>query len=409
MTGLPTGLVTFLMTDIERSTELLRRIGKDRYTAALAAHQEILGSSVREFDGKIVDMQGDSTFAVFQRPSDAIRAAARAQRALAAEHATVSEARVRMGVHTGEASPSDGTYHGLAVHRSARICAEAVGGQVLVSQSTVSVLADTHEPLDGVHLGDYGERRLKDFEQPVRLYQVIAEDEDGAALAAHETIGVLIVDDQVLVRTGFRMILEAEPNLVVVGEAGDGAEAVQEARRTTPDVILMDVRMPNVDGLEATRRILDGAGDQAPRVLILTTFDLDEYVYEALRVGASGFLLKDTPPEQLVDAIHVVARGDALLAPSITRRIIEEFVRRPPDSVRQTARELEELTPRELEILQYVARGLSNAEIAKEAFVSETTVKTHVAHILMKLNLRDRVQAVVFAYENGVVAPGERE
>jgi DNA-binding NarL/FixJ family response regulator len=234
---------------------------------------------------------------------------------------------------------------------------------------------------------------------------VIAEDGDGAALSGHHTIGVLIVDDQALVRTGFRMILEAEDDFVVVGEAGDGAEAVREARRTKPDVILMDVRMPNVDGLEATRRILDGA-EAGPRVLILTTFDLDEYVYEALRVGASGFLLKDTPPEQLVEAIHVVAGGDALLAPSITRRIIEEFVRRPPDSVRAPARELEELTPRELEMLRYVARGLSNAEIAQEAFVSETTVKTHVAHVLMKLGVRDRVQAVVFAYENGVVERG---
>ena len=219
-------------------------------------------------------------------------------------------------------------------------------------------------------------------------------------------VRVLIVDDQALVRTGFRMILEAEDDVEVVGEATDGAEAVERARELDPDVILMDVRMPNVDGLEATRRLLDGR-DQGPRVLILTTFDLDEYVYEALRAGASGFLLKDTPPEQLVEAIHVVARGDALLAPSITRRIIEEFVRRPPDSVRKPAPGLDELTPRELEMLRYMARGLSNAEIAEEAFVSETTVKTHVARVLMKLHLRDRVQAVVFAYENGVVARDE--
>jgi DNA-binding NarL/FixJ family response regulator len=219
-------------------------------------------------------------------------------------------------------------------------------------------------------------------------------------------IRVLIVDDQSLVRAGFRMILEAEQDVEVVGEAADGREALDAARELQPDVILMDVRMPNVDGLEATRRLLDGK-EEGPRVLILTTFDLDEYVYEALRVGASGFLLKDTPPEQLVDAIHVVASGDALLSPVITRRVIEEFVRRPPDSVRKPAPELEQLTTRELEMLTYVARGLSNAEIAKAAFVSETTVKTHVAHILMKLHLRDRVQAVVFAYENGVVAPGE--
>jgi DNA-binding NarL/FixJ family response regulator len=218
-------------------------------------------------------------------------------------------------------------------------------------------------------------------------------------------IRVLIVDDQSLVRTGFRMILEAETDVEVVGEAADGAEALDAAAEVKPDVILMDVRMPNVDGLEATRRLLDGK-TEGPRVLILTTFDLDEYVYEALRVGASGFLLKDTPPEQLVEAIHVVANGDALLSPVITRRVIEQFVRRPPDSVRKPAPELEELTARELEMLRYVARGLSNAEIAKEAYVSETTVKTHVAHILMKLGLRDRVQAVVYSYENGVVAPG---
>lgn len=219
-------------------------------------------------------------------------------------------------------------------------------------------------------------------------------------------VRVLIADDQSLVRAGFRMILEAEEDIEVVGEAADGAEALESAAELTPDVILMDVRMPNVDGLEATRRLLEGKS-QGPRVLILTTFDLDEYVWEALRSGASGFLLKDTPPEQLVEAIRVVASGDALLAPAITRKVIEEFVSRPPASVRRLAPGLDELTARELEMLRYVARGLSNAEIAESAFVSETTVKTHVAHILTKLGLRDRVQAVVFAYEHGIVAPGE--
>ena len=220
------------------------------------------------------------------------------------------------------------------------------------------------------------------------------------------SVRVLIVDDQSLVRAGFRMILDAEPEIEVVGEAADGLEAVLAARQTEPDVILMDIRMPNVDGLEATRRLLDGRTD-GPRVLILTTFDLDEYVYEALRAGASGFLLKDTPPEQLVDAIMIVSRGDALLSPSITRRVIEEFVRRPPASARRIPPELEELTAREREMLGLIAKGLSNAEIARAAFVSETTVKTHVAHILMKLRLRDRVQAVVYAYENGVVQAGD--
>jgi DNA-binding NarL/FixJ family response regulator len=220
------------------------------------------------------------------------------------------------------------------------------------------------------------------------------------------TTRVLIVDDQSLVRAGFRMILEAEEDIEIVGEAADGLTAVLAARETEPDVILMDVRMPNVDGLEATRRLLEGK-ESGPRILILTTFDLDEYVYEALRAGASGFLLKDTPPEQLVEAIRVVAGGDALLAPQITRRVIAEFVRRPPSTVRQVAPGLDELTARELEILRYIARGLSNAEIAADAHVSETTVKTHVARILMKLRLRDRVQAVVYAYEHGVVQAGD--
>ena len=218
------------------------------------------------------------------------------------------------------------------------------------------------------------------------------------------SLGVLIADDQALVRAGFRMILEAEEDMEVVGEAADGREAVAEARRLRPDVVLMDVRMPDVDGIDATRRLL-GDGSDA-KVVMLTTFDMDEYVYDALRAGASGFLLKDVPPEQLVAGIRAVASGDALLAPSVTRRVIEEFVRRPPDSVRTAPPELAELTARELEVLKLMARGLANAEIAKELFVSETTVKTHVAHVLMKLRLRDRVQAVVFAYESGLVLPG---
>jgi DNA-binding NarL/FixJ family response regulator len=219
------------------------------------------------------------------------------------------------------------------------------------------------------------------------------------------SLGVLIADDQALVRAGFRMILEAEQDIEVVGEAADGGAAVAEARRLHPDVVLMDVRMPDVDGIEATRRLLSDAGTDA-KVVMLTTFDMDEYVYDALRAGASGFLLKDVPPEQLVAGIRAVASGDALLAPSVTRRVIEEFVRRPPDSVRTAPPEIAELTARELEVLKLMARGLANAEIAKELFISETTVKTHVAHVLMKLNLRDRVQAVVFAYESGLVLTG---
>jgi DNA-binding NarL/FixJ family response regulator len=215
-------------------------------------------------------------------------------------------------------------------------------------------------------------------------------------------IRVLIADDQALVRAGFRMILDAEEDIDVVGESSDGAEAVEQARRLTPDVVLMDIRMPELDGIEATRRVVAAGGDDPPRVLMLTTFDLNEYVYEALRAGASGFLLKDVPPEELAAGIRVVARGDALLAPSITRRLIHEFARAaagPP-------RGFDELTAREVEVFKLVARGLSNAEIAAELIVSETTVKTHVARLLMKLGLRDRVQAVVLAYESGIAVPG---
>ncbi|MGH3019599.1 MAG: response regulator [Gaiellaceae bacterium] len=220
------------------------------------------------------------------------------------------------------------------------------------------------------------------------------------------SLGVLIVDDQALVRAGFRMILEAEEGMEVVGEASDGLEAVAEAQRLGPDVVLMDVRMPEVDGIEATRRLLERHGLDT-KVVMLTTFDMDEYVYDALKAGASGFLLKDVPPEQLVAGIRAVASGDALLAPSVTRRVIEEFVRRPPASVRTLPPKVADLTARELEVLRLLARGLSNAEIATELFVSETTIKTHVAHVLMKLGLRDRVQAVVLAYESGLVEPGE--
>jgi DNA-binding NarL/FixJ family response regulator len=220
------------------------------------------------------------------------------------------------------------------------------------------------------------------------------------------SIRVLIADDQGLVRAGFKMILDAEPEIEVVGEAVDGVEAVEQIRLLKPDVALMDIRMPRLNGLEATREVVSNADSEHPtRVLMLTTFDLNEYVYEALRAGASGFLLKDVPAEQLVNGIRVVAQGEALLAPSITRRLIEEFAQNAPVD-HTPPKELEELTPRELEVFKLIARGMSNAEIAKELFVSETTVKTHVARVLMKLHLRDRVQAVVYAYESGVSQPG---
>jgi DNA-binding NarL/FixJ family response regulator len=211
------------------------------------------------------------------------------------------------------------------------------------------------------------------------------------------SIRVLVADDQAMVRSGFRMLLGSEPDIEVVAEAGDGGEAVQQAARFEPTVVLMDIRMPDLDGLEATRQIL--AANPSARVLILTTFDLDEYVYEALRAGASGFVLKDDPPEQLIAAVRTIAAGDALLSPSVTRRVIKQFTRVPRPSPPQ---QLDELTEREREIFALIADGLSNAEIGERLYISETTVKTHITHIFQKLDLRDRVQAVVLAYRTGL-------
>jgi DNA-binding NarL/FixJ family response regulator/class 3 adenylate cyclase len=426
--------LTLLFSDVEGSTALLRRL-RGAYGAVMGDHERLLRAAWADAGGHELDADGDSFFVAFRRPRQAVDAAVAAQRALAAHGWPEGvELRVRIGVHTGEATPAGDQYVGLAVHRAARICDAGHGGQILVSETTRSLLEDEEAELDGLELRDLGHHLLKDFDRPVRIYQLAiqglpaefpalrtAAGEGAAQLADRqeevaatgpaqattgEAVRVLIVDDQALVRTGFKMILEAEPDLEVVGEAADGQEALAQARSLSPDVVLMDVRMPELDGIEATRQLLGDEGATA-KVVMLTTFDMDEYVYEALRAGASGFLLKDVPPEQLVAGIRAVASGDALLAPSVTRRVIEEFVRRPPDSVRTPPEQLAELTARELEVLKLIARGLSNAEIAKELFVSETTVKTHVAHVLMKLQLRDRVQAVVLAYESGLVQPGD--
>jgi DNA-binding NarL/FixJ family response regulator/class 3 adenylate cyclase len=404
---LPTGTVTFLFSDVEGSTALLRRL-KDGFAEVLARHEELLREAVEAAEGQAFGTQGDAVFFVFRNPKNAVVAAVEGRRALAAaEWPEGVELRVRMGIHTGEAAIAADRYLGLAVNRAARICGVARGGQILVSPTTHALVEEAEHDFHGISFRDLGAQPLKDFDRPVPIYEVHAvEAELASSRPGSSRVRILIVDDQALVRAGFRMILEAEEDVEVVGEAADGREAVAEARRLAPDVVLMDVRMPEVDGIEATRRLLGQEGVTA-KVVMLTTFDMDEYVYEALRAGASGFLLKDVPPEQLVAGIRAVASGDALLAPSVTRRVIEEFVRRPPDSVRMPPAALAELTPREAGVLQLIARGLSNAEIAKELVVSETTVKTHVAHVLMKLGLRDRVQAVVFAYESGVVQPGE--
>jgi DNA-binding NarL/FixJ family response regulator len=220
-------------------------------------------------------------------------------------------------------------------------------------------------------------------------------------------IRVLIADDHELLRDGLRGMLDAQEDMEVVGEAEDGARAVDEAIRLHPDVVIMDIRMPRLDGIEATKR-LTAQGEKAPRILVLTTFDLDEYVYEALRAGAGGFMLKDAPPRQLAEAVRTVAAGESLLAPAVTKRLIERYVSRPPADAARRER-FAELTERELEVLKLLTRGLSNVEIGKRLFLSEATVKTHVTRVLNKLGVRDRVQAVVLAYESGLTQPGEND
>jgi len=423
-----TATVTFLFSDVEGSTALLRTL-RDDYSSVMGEHERLLRDAWAACGGRELDADGDSFFVAFRRPRQAVDAAVAAQRALAGHSWPEGvELRIRIGVHTGEASLVGDQYVGLAVHRAARICDAGHGGQTLVSETTRSLLEDEEMEFEGFDLHDLGPQLLKDFDRPVRIYQLTVAGLErefpalrtaghGAAMLADRqdelvdaddagAVRILIVDDQALVRAGFRMILEAEKDIAVVGEAADGREAVAESERLKPDVVLMDVRMPEMDGIEATRRVL-GEGDTGTKVVMLTTFDMDEYVYDALKAGASGFMLKDVPPEQLVSGIRAVASGDALLAPSVTRRVIEEFVRRPPDSVRKPPEKVADLTARELEVLKLLARGLSNAEIATALFVSEATVKTHVAHVLMKLDLRDRVQAVVLAYESGLVQPGE--
>jgi len=216
-------------------------------------------------------------------------------------------------------------------------------------------------------------------------------------------ISVLLADDQALVRGAFRMMLESEPDIEVIGEASDGRDAIEQARLRKPDVVLMDVRMPGIDGIEATRTLL--APGEGPRVLMLTTFDLDEYVYNAMKAGASGFMLKNAPPDQLAAAVRTIAAGETLLAPTVTRRLIEEFVRRPLGTTTKPE-QLADLTERELDVLRLIARGLSNAEIADRLYLSPATIKTHVNRILNKLGLRDRTQAIVVAYESGLIRPG---
>ncbi|HEX8857373.1 MAG TPA: response regulator [Thermoleophilaceae bacterium] len=395
--------VTILFTDLVGSTALFDRHGDDAADALRRRHFVTLRDAVAKHGGREIKSTGDGLMVAFGSAVSAVHCAVDIQRATTGDEGALS---VRVGIDAGEPLPDDHDLYGTPVIIASRLCDAAGEGEILASEVVCRIAGHrVAEPIVPV-----GAISLSGIAEPVATARVQWRDDEGDSRAEPEdhprSISVVIADDQALVRAGFRAILEEQPGIAVVGEAADGRDAIDLARKRKPAVVLMDIQMPDLDGIEATRRILEEADEIHPvAVLMLTTFDLNEYVYEALRAGASGFLLKDVMPEDLIAAVRVVAAGDGLIAPTITRRLIAQFARTAPPTAPPAG--LEELTPRELEVLTLVARGRSNAEIADELVLSEATVKTHVKRILRKLDLRDRVQAVVVAYEAGVVAPGD--
>ena len=387
--------VTILFTG---STALFERKGDEAADAVRREHFAALRRAVDEHGGREVKSTGDGLMVAFPSAVAAVRCAVDMQRATAA----TGELELSVGLDAGEPLPEGDDLYGTSVIVASRLCDAAASGEILASEVVSRVAGSRVAEL----LEPAGAMRLRGVSERVAAWRVRwREDEQPppAATAPAIEIKVVVADDQQLVRSGFRVILDDEPDITVVGEAPDGRSAVDIVTRTRPDVVLMDIRMPELDGLKAAERILSDPELDAA-VLMLTTFDRDEYIYEALRIGASGFLLKDAPADRLLDAVRVAAVGDALLAPSVTRRLIEQFahaVRPAPGDVPEA---LAQLTARELDVLRLVARGLSNSEIAAELVLGENTIKTHVAHVLGKLGLRDRVQAVVLAYETGLVA-----
>jgi DNA-binding NarL/FixJ family response regulator/class 3 adenylate cyclase len=395
--------VTILFTDLVGSTSLFARRGDEAADALRREHFAVLRRAIAEHGGREVKSTGDGLMVVFNSAVAAVRCAVDMQRTTTA---TADRLELRVGLDAGEPLPDGADLYGTPVNVASRLCDVAAGGEILASEVVGRIAA----PRVAEPIRPAGALKLRGVADRVAAAHVIWREDTGAEPLGTESeerareITAVIADDQRLLRTGFRVILDAEPDIRVIGEAADGRTAVDVVLRRRPDVVLMDIRMPELDGLKAAERILSEPQLETA-VLMLTTFDLDQYIYEALRIGASGFLLKDTPAERLLDAVRVAAAGDALLAPSITRRLIEQFARTARPEPGGIPAALEELTSRELEVLRLVARGLSNAEIAAELVLGENTIKTHVAHVLAKLELRDRVQAVVLAYETGLATP----
>jgi DNA-binding NarL/FixJ family response regulator/class 3 adenylate cyclase len=390
--------VTVLFTDLVASTALFDSAGDERADALRREHFETLRRVIGEHGGREVKSTGDGLMVAFGGAVAAVRCAIGMQEATTAAEGGL---KMRAGLDAGEPIPDGDDLYGTPVIVASRLCDTAAPGEILASDVVRQVAAArVTTPMQPA-----GTLKFPGRTERVQYTRVLWRPEEGEEpKSPQRQVEVVVADDQALLRTGFRVILNAEPDIAVVGEAADGVAAVDVVRRRRPDVVLMDIRMPELDGLRAAEQILSDP-DLDTAVLMLTTFDLDEYVYEALRIGASGFLLKDAPPDRLLDAVRVAAAGDALLAPSITRRLVEKFARSARPESAGLPPVLADLTTREVEVLRLVATGRSNAEIAAELVLGENTVKTHVAHVLGKLGLRDRVQAVVLAYESGLVAP----
>jgi DNA-binding NarL/FixJ family response regulator/class 3 adenylate cyclase len=396
--------VTIMFTDVVGSTTLYDRFGDDEADARRARHFAVLREAVASHDDREVKSTGDGLMVTFTSAVAAVRCAVAMQRAATG---AADGLEVRIGLDAGEPLSEAGDLYGTPVIVASRLCDAAGPGEVLATE----VVRQIAGPRVAELMRPAGSFRVKGISESVATALVRwREDDDGEDAppgreeAPLRPITVVIADDQRLLRTGFRVILDAEPDVTVVGEAADGYAAIDVVARRRPDVVLMDIRMPELDGLAAAERILADP-QNTTAVVMLTTFDASEYVFKALRVGATGFLLKDTPSDRLLDAVRVAAAGEALIAPRITRRLIADFARASRPAGDEVPPQLEELTARELEVLRLVAQGLSNAEIAGELVLGENTIKTHVGRLLGKLGLRDRVQAVVLAYETGLVTP----